>query len=91
MDEDKKTEYGNYFDSSDDDGISLSPTTTNSVENFSDECGGGMDNKDNRLIGADVGGYLVGASADWPSAAEPHQYNPTVDGVQSRWVLPSAD
>ncbi|KAL5784968.1 hypothetical protein ACOSQ2_007360 [Xanthoceras sorbifolium] len=91
MDEDKKTEYGNHSDSSDDDGISLSPTTTNSVENFSDECGGGMDNKDNRPIGANIGGYPVGASTDWPSAAEPPHYNPAVDGVQSRWVLPGAD
>ncbi|KAL5767457.1 hypothetical protein ACOSQ2_014240 [Xanthoceras sorbifolium] len=84
MDEDKKTEYGNHSDSFDDDGISLSPTTTNSVENFSDECGGGMDNNDNRPIGANVGGYPVGASTDWPSAAEPPHYNPAVDDVQSR-------
>ncbi|KAL5767337.1 hypothetical protein ACOSQ2_014120 [Xanthoceras sorbifolium] len=91
MDKDKKTEYGNHSDSCDDDGISLSSTTTNSVENFSDECGGGMDNTDNRPVGADVGGYPVGASADWSSAAEPPQYNPEVDGVQSRWVLPGAD
>ncbi|KAL5849041.1 hypothetical protein ACOSQ4_007054 [Xanthoceras sorbifolium] len=83
MDEDKKTEDGKHSNSSDDDGISLSPTITNSVEHFSDKCGGGMDNTDNRPVGAGVGGYPVSASADWPSAA--------VDGVQSLWVLPGAD
>ncbi|KAL5753772.1 hypothetical protein ACOSP7_021992 [Xanthoceras sorbifolium] len=67
MDEDKKTKDGNHSDSFDDDWISLSPTTTNNVEHFSDEYGGGMENTDNQLVRAGEGGYPVGASADWPS------------------------
>ncbi|KAL5847587.1 hypothetical protein ACOSQ3_011111 [Xanthoceras sorbifolium] len=65
------------------------PLTVLSI--FSDECSGGMDNTDNRPVGAGIGGYLVGASADWPPAAVPPQYNPAVDGVQSWWVLPGTD
>ncbi|KAL5831594.1 hypothetical protein ACOSQ4_016948 [Xanthoceras sorbifolium] len=84
MDEDKKIEDGNHSNSSGDDEISLLTTTTNSVEHFSDEYGGGQDNINSQPVGAGAGGYPVGASASWSSATAAPQYHPVVNGVQSR-------